>query len=79
MHSVSSACPDLNESCYQQKSGNVTGVCKCKPGYSKQSPTEPCIQTRPVTRDPHSDDKPTTPKPEHLSNVSGNEVLHHLL
>ncbi|KDR12059.1 uncharacterized protein LOC110836559 [Zootermopsis nevadensis] len=74
VHTVGRACPDPNETCYQQKASNDTGVCKCKPGYRKQSPAEPCLQTRPVTPDPHSDDKPTTPKTEHSSNVSGSAI-----
>lgn len=71
------ACPDPNESCNQQRISDDTGVCKCKMGYTKQSPTESCMQTRTVTTtDPHSDNKPTTPEPEHASKLSGNDPLH---
>jgi hypothetical protein len=79
VRSIGSVCLDPNESCYQENVTGDTGVCKCKPGYAKRTPTEPCTEMRPVTPDPHKDDKPTTPKPEHSSNVSGNDTLHQLL
>jgi hypothetical protein len=76
VHSVDHACPDPNESCNQQRISDDTGVCKCKTGYTKRSPTESCMQTRRVTTTgPHSDDKPTTPEPEHSSKVPGNDAL----
>jgi hypothetical protein len=77
MHLVDHACPDPNESCNQQRISGDTGVCKCKTGYIKRSPTDSCMQTRTVTTpEPHSDNKPTTPGPEHVSKLSGNDLLH---
>jgi hypothetical protein len=74
VHLVDHKCPDPNESCNQQTINDSTGVCKCKTGYTKRSPTELCMQIRTVTTtDPHSDDKPTTPEPEYSSKVSGND------
>lgn len=72
LRSLSPACPDPNEACNEL--GGDNGVCKCKPGYSKQHPTESCIQTRPnTTRESHSEDHPTTPEAEYSSKVSGND------
>jgi len=72
LHSLGPACPDPNEACSEQSGDN--GVCKCKPGYSKQHPTEPCIQTRPNTPTHfHPEDQPTTPEAEYSSKVSGND------
>lgn len=77
VHLVDHECPDPNESCNQQRISDSTGVCKCKMGYMKRSPTEPCMQTiTGTTTGPHSDDKPTTPEPEYSSKVSGNDSLH---
>jgi len=80
MHSVVHVCPDPNESCSQLDIHNDTGVCKCKIGYTKRNPTKLCTRTSPITpREPQSDDTSTTPEPEHLPEVSGNEALHCLL
>jgi len=72
VHSWDPQCQDPNEACNIQSDYN--GVCKCKPGYSKQHPSEPCIQVRPNTAsDSHSEDQPATPEAEYSSKVSGND------
>lgn len=72
LYSFESACRDANEACSVQTDGN--SVCKCKPGYSKQNPTELCTQTSPnIHTDSHSEDQPTTTEVEYSSKVSGND------
>lgn len=72
LHSLSPKCQNPNEACIQQS--NDTGVCKCKPGYTKQHSTEQCIQIRPNSpTDSHPRDQPTTPAAEYSSEVSGND------
>jgi len=72
LHSRDPACQDPNEACSERN--DTYGVCTCKPGYSKQHPTEPCIQTRPNTpTDLHPEDQPTKPEAEYSSKVSGND------
>jgi hypothetical protein len=74
VHLMDHECPDPNESCSQLRINDISGVCKCKTGYTKRSPTELCMQIRTATTtDAHSDDKPTTPQPEYSSKVSGND------
>ena len=74
LHSFGPACPHPNEACNEDSNHN--GVCKCKPGYSKQHPTESCLQTRPnTTSDSHSEDQHTMPEAEYSSKVSGNDEI----
>lgn len=78
LHSLGPVCLDPNESCNQRSVD--TGVCKCKAGYTKRHPTEPCIQTRSVTpAGSHSDDQPTTPEAEYSSKVSGSTIAASIL
>ncbi|PNF29270.1 hypothetical protein B7P43_G10469 [Cryptotermes secundus] len=80
VHLVDHECPDPNESCNQQKISDSTGVCKCKTGYTKRSPTELCMQIKTVTTTgPHSDDMTTTPEPEYSSKISGSTVATSIL